>query len=120
LLDAIDLGRRAPVANGAAPGWPREVQARARMTTGLADAVVRARCERAGIATELVATRAEMESLLGEVFARKLDESRHRLLQGWRRELAGDTVLALARGDVAVRATNVPPYIEEVVMHGRG
>jgi ribonuclease D len=120
LLDAIDLGRRAPVGNGATPGWPRDVQARARMTTGLADAVVRARCERTGIAMELVATRAEMESLLGDVFAGRLDGSRHRLLRGWRRELAGETVLALARGELALRTTNVPPYIEEVVVDVRG
>ena len=120
LLDAIALGRRAPVTNGAGPGWPRDVVARARMTLGLADAVVRARCERVGIATELVVTRAEMESLLGEVFARALEESQHRVLQGWRRELVGETILALARGDLALRTTNVPPYIQEVVVDGRG
>ena len=120
LLDAVDLGRRAPVANGATPTWPRDVLARARMTTGLADAAVRARCERAGIAMELVATRNEMESLLGEVFAGRLDESSHRLLRGWRRKLAGETVLALARGELALRTTNDPPYVEEVVVDVRG
>jgi ribonuclease D len=120
LLDAIELGRRAPVSNGAGPVWPRDVVARARMTLGLADAVARARCERAGIAIELVVTRPEMESVLSEVFARRLEESRHRLLQGWRRELVGETVLALARGELALRTTNVPPYIEEVVVDGRG
>lgn len=94
--------------------WPKTVLARAKMLVGLADAVARSRCEEAGIATELVVTRGEMESVLAEVVAGRLDESRHRLLQGWRNELVGRHIVALARGEIAVRAVDVPPYIEEV------
>jgi ribonuclease D len=120
LLAAIRAGRRAPALDGRTPAWPRPAQARARMTAGLADALLRARCERAGVATELVATRAEIESLLSEFFAGRLDERRHRLLRGWRRQLAGESILALVEGTLALRATDVPPYVEEVPMHGRG
>ena len=94
--------------------WPRAVLARVRMMTGVADAIARARCEQAGVATELVATRGEMEGLLADVVTDRLDESQHRLLRGWRRDLVGRHLVALARGEVAVRVVAVPPYIEEV------
>ena len=66
------------------------------------------------IATELVATRAELEALLADVVRGTVDESRHRLLRGWRRDLAGEAVLALAEGRVAVRAADRPPYVEQI------
>lgn len=113
ILAAIERGRGAAVVDK--PDSPeRSIQARARMVSGLADAVVRARCEKAGLATELVATRGELESLLVEVFSGRLDESRHRILHGWRREIAGEAVVDLAEGKVAVRVLNEAPYVEEV------
>jgi ribonuclease D len=84
------------------------------MLAGLADAIVRARCERAKIATELVTNRTEVESLLAEVVNGSLNESRHRWLDGWRRDLAGEAVLDLARGRIALRAVDRSPYIQEV------
>jgi ribonuclease D len=96
------------------PSPPRAALARARMLSGLADAIVRARCEHNEIAPELVATRSELEALLVDSFKREPDPGRHRLLQGWRRELAGDAVLALAWGRLAVRVIEDPPYVEEV------
>jgi ribonuclease D len=88
------------------------------MLSGMADAVVRARCEAAGVATELVATRGDVEALLLDLFSGKLDESKHRVLQGWRRELVGDAILGLARGRIGVRAIDSPPYVEEVEVDG--
>jgi ribonuclease D len=95
---------------------PRWAQVRARMISGLADALVRARSERAEVAAELVATRGELESLIADVVTRSLDGDGggHRLLTGWRRALAGEAVLDLARGRIGVRASDRPPYIEEV------
>jgi ribonuclease D len=86
------------------------------MISGLADALVRARSERAEVAAELVATRGELESLIADVVTGSLDGDGggHRLLTGWRRALAGEAVLDLARGRIAVRASDRPPYIEEV------
>jgi ribonuclease D len=115
ILSAIDGARRAPVMEQTPAPPPREVLSRARMTAGLADAVVRARCDRARVATELVANRSELEAVLAAAFSGTIDAGRHRLLQGWRKELAGDALLALAAGDIAVRATSHPPYVEEVV-----
>lgn len=118
ILAAVRRGLSGPVA-AAAPSLPRNVLIRARMLSGLADAVVRARCEQAGIATELVATRGELESLLADASVGSLDESSHRLLTGWRRDLAGEAVLELAHGRLAVRATDHPPYVEEVRLDDR-
>jgi ribonuclease D len=119
ILAAVDAGRSGPsISLGAAP--PKSAQARARMLSGLADAVVRARCEDAGLATELVSTRSELETLLAEVVSGTLDEERHRLMQGWRRELAGDAVVALAEGRIAVKAIPRPPYVEELALEDKG
>ena len=113
ILRAVQSGMAgAEVASPKAP--PRSAQTRARILSGPSDAIVRSRCEAAGIATELVATRGELEALLADVSAGLPDLSHHRLMRGWRRELAGDHVVAFARGDVSLRATDRPPFIEEV------
>lgn len=112
IVGAIEKGKRAPAIE-TTPSAPRAAQIRARMLAGLADAIVRSRCEHAEIATELVATRGDLEALLAGVFSgENLDG--HRLMRGWRRYLAGEAVVALAEGRVAVRAIEDPPYIEEV------
>jgi ribonuclease D len=115
ILQALDRGRKSPpVATGGAP--PRAAQIQARMISGLGDAIVRSRCEDAGIATELVATRTELEALLADVLSGEVDGSHHRLLRGWRRELAGDAVVALARGRIGLRVTARPPYVQEILL----
>lgn len=93
---------------------PRSAQTRARVLSGPCDAIVRSRCEAAGLATELVSTRGELEALLADVSAGIEELSRHRLMQGWRRELAGDDVVAFVEGRIGLRATKHAPYIEEV------
>jgi ribonuclease D len=113
ILAAVQRGLDAPETALATPP-PRSAQARARMLSGLADALVRARSQHAGIAPELVATRGELEAILLDLVTTGVDEADHRLLQGWRRELAGQGVLDLAEGRIAVRAIPRPPYVEEV------
>jgi ribonuclease D len=113
LIAAIERGLDAPqVAQRPPP--PRAAQAQARMLSGLADALVRARSQHAGIAPELVATRGELEAVVLDLVTTGVDDSGHRLLRGWRRELAGQAVLDLAQGRIAVRAISRPPYVEEV------
>ena len=113
IIDAVKRGVKAePVA--APQGPSRSALARVQMVSSVADAVVRARCASAEIASELVATRAELEAVLVDLFDGSSDPSRHRLLHGWRRKLAGDAVLALVRGEIAVRIADRPPYVEEV------
>ena len=112
LLEAVRRGRNAPPPE-AQPHFPRNAQIRARMTIGLADALVRARCERADISSEAVTTRGELEAVLTGAFAGTLDEDSYRLLRGWRRDLAGAAVLELARGTIGLRVIDKPPYVEE-------
>jgi len=113
IISAVEAGRKAQAIE-TIPAPPKSAQVRARMLSGLADAVVRARCEGAKIATELVTNRTELEALLAEVVDGSLEESRHRILNGWRRDLAGEAVLDLARGRIALKAIDRVPYIQEV------
>lgn len=117
ILAAVERGRNAETIKTSKPP-SRSAQERARMLSGLADAVVRSRCEAADVATELVVTRSEVESLLLDMFSGSLDEDRHRVLQGWRRDLVGQAILGLAAGKIAVRVIERPPYVEEVDLDG--
>jgi len=113
ILQAIDQGKQAPPVKR--PPMPNKlVQTRARMIAGLADALLRARSERAGIAPELVGNRSDVDALLLAVLGEHAEEADNRLLQGWRRELAGDAIVALARGQCALRVVDRPPYVEEI------
>lgn len=113
IIDAIKAGQAGPPVE--MPRGPsRTAQVRARTLVGLADAIVRSRADAADIANELVTTRSELEALLAAIFDGGGGPDRHRLLQGWRKDLAGDAVVALAEGRVAVRSVDRPPYIEEV------
>ena len=113
IIAAIERGKDgSPVEMPKAP--PKRAQIRARMLVGLADAVVRTRCDAAEIATELVSTRGDLEAVLTHFAAGSLVPENHRLLRGWRRDLAGDAVLDVAAGKIALRATDKPPYVEEV------
>jgi ribonuclease D len=117
ILRALEAGKSAPPVQSS-PAPPRSAQVQARMIAGLADAIVRARCEAANIATDLVATRGELESVLADVVAGRADGRDHRLLRGWRRHLAGDAVVALAEGRIGVRVIGRPPFIEEILLEG--
>ena len=63
----------------------------------LAQAVVRHRSRESGVATELIATQAELAALVASV-RRGADASRVRALDGWRRELVGDELRDLIEG----------------------
>ena len=63
----------------------------------LAQAVVRHRSRESGVATELIATQAELTALVGAV-RRGEDDSRVRALRGWRRELVGQELRELIEG----------------------
>src|SRR4051794_9835388 len=89
---------------------PAEIRTRIRVVLPLASSVLQAACARAGIASELVATRDDLESLIRVVAEGGED---HPLLQGWRRELAGEELLRLLRGEVAIRVVPGPPHIAE-------
>jgi ribonuclease D len=78
LLEALERGRNAPPIR-------------------LAEALVRARSQEAGLAYELIAARADLTPIV--VAARRGDpEPSVRTLKGWRRELVGAELLELLRG----------------------
>jgi ribonuclease D len=113
ILDAIAAGLRAPPI-------PRDL-ARARSEPSdapliaLAEALLRARALEAGLAYELIASRAELELIVGAA-RRGEPEPDLRTLTGWRRELVGDDLrdLLASRGSVSVgperrlRFTTIP------------
>lgn len=90
---------------------PADVRRRVRVVLPLASAVLQARCAEANIASELVATRAELESLIaGQAMH---SNGSHPLLHGWRRELAGESLLRLLRGEVALKVLPRSPHVTE-------
>lgn len=95
MLAAIRSGEQAPPIKlprrPELPPWSAHL-------TALCDALVRARCEEQQIANEMVATRAEIGEVVLETVQGR-DEPRNRLLTGWRRDIVGEEVLDLLRGD---------------------
>lgn len=63
----------------------------------LSEALVRSRVAEAELAYELVASRADLQAMITAV--RHGGEADVRTLRGWRRELVGDELLALLRGE---------------------
>ncbi|HZO59575.1 MAG TPA: ribonuclease D [Solirubrobacterales bacterium] len=99
LLAAVRRGEQAPPVHlprrPEQPSWFGPL-------TALCDALVRARCEEQQIATEMVATRAEVGEIVLETVQGR-PEPQNRLLTGWRRDIVGEEVLDLLRGERALR-----------------
>jgi ribonuclease D len=113
LLQAVERGRRLP---------PEPVPHEARRTTprpedaalvALAEALVRARAREAGLAYELLATRADLQAIVairasdrapaGDASGQDdAGEPDVRTLRGWRRELVGEELLELLDGRLSV------------------
>lgn len=64
----------------------------------LGEALVRARAMQEDLAYELIASRADLQAVVTAVRA-GLDDADARPLHGWRRELIGDELIALLRGE---------------------
>jgi ribonuclease D len=100
IIDAIAVGRQAPPI-------PREA-ARERSEPSdapliaLAEALLRARALEAGLAYELLASRSELEQIIGAT-RRGEPEPDVRTLAGWRRELVGADLRDLLDGERAIR-----------------
>ena len=96
LLDAIARGRDAepPALDGARPPLNESGDA---PLIALAEALIRARALEAGLAYELVATRADLNQVIAA--ARRGDQEPDvRTLRGWRRDLVGSELLELLDG----------------------
>jgi ribonuclease D len=99
LLEAIERGREGePIPRDERRG--RSEPADAPLIV-LAEALLRARAMEAGLAYELIASRSELEQIVGAA-RRSAPEPDVRTLAGWRRELVGDDLADLLQGRTAL------------------
>jgi ribonuclease D len=108
MFDAI--GRADELVPERVPEPPAELRNRVRAVLPLAGAVLQARCAEAGVASELVATRDDLEMLIRHQAGDGSPQPA--LLSGWRRELAGEALLQLLDGRVALRVVPGPPHVD--------
>jgi len=100
ILEAIAEGRAAePIPRE--PGRDRFDSADAPLIS-LAEALLRARAGEAGLAYELIASRSELELIVGAM-RRGQPEPGVRTLEGWRAELVGEDLRSLLAGHSALR-----------------
>jgi ribonuclease D len=111
ILDALEQSEELePIAMPAPP--PADVQARLDVLGPLGQVVVSARSAEAELAPSLVATRDEIH---GFIASRLSDNGREfALADGWRYELAGQDLVALAEGRLALAPTTEPPFLDLV------
>jgi ribonuclease D len=113
LVEAIDRGRRREPPDPPPEQGPREP--RDAPLVSLAQALVRQRSMESGVAVELIATQAELSSLVASV-RRGEDRGPLRVASGWRWELVGDELTELLTGrrslgvgdDGRLKAFNAP------------
>jgi ribonuclease D len=113
LLQAVERGRQLPpepLPHEARRGAPRPEDA---ALVALAEALVRARAREAGLAYELLATRADLQAIVttrasgdtpvgGASGHDAAGEADVRTLHGWRRELVGEELLELLDGRLSL------------------
>ena len=100
LLDAVARGQEAPDA----PELPDVEQGDSSDAPliALGQALVRQRAIEAKVAVDLVSTQSDIAAVVGAL-RRNNGEPDVRTLQGWRRELVGDELVKLLRGECVVR-----------------
>lgn len=99
LLEAVERGREAPDA----PELPNVEQGDSgdAPLIALGQALVRQRAIEAKVAVDLVSTQSDIAAVVGAV-RRNNGEPEVRTLEGWRRELVGEELLKLLRGECVV------------------
>ena len=102
LIEAIARGAdRPPIPPE--PGRPQSTDTADAPIVALAEALVRARAKEAGLAYELLATRAELQRVAAWGISRSGEEPDARALHGWRRDLVGDELIELLAGRRTLR-----------------
>ena len=100
IVEAVERGQKAeppPIESG-----PRsEPDARDGPQIALGEALIRARALEAGLAYELVASRADLNEIVASVREGR-PEPDVRTLRGWRRDLAGAELIELLKGGVSL------------------
>jgi ribonuclease D len=100
LLDAVRRGAELPPLERAEDARPPTSDPDDAPLVALAEALVRARAREAGLAYELLASRADLQAIVG--VGRSGEEADVRTLRGWRRELVGGELLELLGGRVSL------------------
>ncbi len=107
VIAALRAGRECPK-----EAWPQAPDRLRRQApppglVALLRAAVQAVADRDELAAEVIASSRELDALVARATAKggapAADGDEPALLQGWRRKLVGDTLLAIARGDLAMR-----------------
>jgi ribonuclease D len=83
------------------PPAPPQRDAADAPVVSLAQALIRHRSRESKIATELIATQSELANVVASL-RRGGEPYGVRVLEGWRRELVGDELIALIRGEIAM------------------
>lgn len=101
ILDCVKAGGRREVQPLRQPERSRPPDPADAPIVALAEALAKSKAREAGLAYELIASRADLQVL---VAARRLGEEEPdiRMLSGWRRELIGEQVLRLLSGEVSL------------------
>ncbi len=103
---------RTATAPAAPPAVPPERRDRVEMLGTLGSALLAARGAALDIAPSLVASREEIGQLMLAVVEGREPEGQ--LMGGWRAEVAGRALVALANGRVALVPHHEPPYVREL------
>jgi ribonuclease D len=104
LLEAVRRGRERPPRQLAPAERPPVPDPDDAPLIALAEALVRSRAREAELAYELLATKADLQTIVAGV--RSGAETDVRTLRGWRRELVGDELLDLLAGRISLSASH--------------
>jgi ribonuclease D len=105
LLDAVARARRRPA--DPPPHGPRSPQSKPEdlPLVALAESLARTRAREAGLAYELLATRADLQAIVTSVRT-GAERPDVRTLRGWRAQLAGNDLLELLEGRIALSVSS--------------
>ena len=115
LLAALRAGEAAPPMASGAPPSP-ELQQRLEVLAPLGAVLVSARAAAVDLAPSLLATRDDIVAFLVAAIRGELDGQP--LASGWRREIAGEALIELAGGRLALAAAPRRPYLTELPRDG--
>jgi ribonuclease D len=101
LLDAVARARRRPPEEPGPGGRPAPPKPEDLPLVALAEALVRTRAREAGLAYELLASRADLQAIVASV-RNGTDAADVRTLRGWRSELVGGDLLELLEGKLTL------------------
>jgi ribonuclease D len=105
IVSAIRTGRACPKEKWPSPPDRVRRQAPPSGLVALLRAAVQAVADRDELAAEVIASARDLDALVARATMKGTgdEDSEPALLQGWRRKLVGETLLAIARGELAIR-----------------